>query len=254
MHEHDDHEGQRVSRRRIIAGAGSVGFGALIAAASTGSATARSVDGGQVPVRPLDARIDPAVFDGVGACQLTKAAMEGPYWFDAKKIRSDIREDKRGTLLRVAIKVQDRNCNPIPNAVAEIWHCDHMGAYSGFDRARVGPFPATDPQTPTRYLRGAQVTDANGAVEFVTIWPGWYPGRCVHIHNMFHVNKRRVLTTQTYFDETLNSSVHAEAPYTEHKGNRTRNEQDSIFLPEGIMKVTREADGWRAVAVFTVPT
>jgi len=31
-------------------------------------------------------------------------------------------------------------------------------------------------------LRGAQVTNAEGIVAFVTIYPGWYRGRTVHIH------------------------------------------------------------------------
>ena len=32
------------------------------------------------------------------------------------------------------------------------------------------------------FLRGTQVTDGEGRVEFETIYPGWYPGRTVHIH------------------------------------------------------------------------
>src|SRR5206468_12278161 len=33
-----------------------------------------------------------------------------------------------------------------------------------------------------KFLRGYQVSDSNGAVEFLTIYPGWYGGRTVHIH------------------------------------------------------------------------
>ncbi len=32
------------------------------------------------------------------------------------------------------------------------------------------------------YLRGVQVTDANGEVTFTTIFPGCYPGRWPHMH------------------------------------------------------------------------
>ena len=34
----------------------------------------------------------------------------------------------------------------------------------------------------SKFLRGYQVTDANGRVRFTTIYPGAYPGRAVHIH------------------------------------------------------------------------
>lgn len=33
-----------------------------------------------------------------------------------------------------------------------------------------------------KFLRGYQVTDANGVVTFTTIDPGWYQGRTVHFH------------------------------------------------------------------------
>ena len=47
------------------------------------------------------------LFAAANVCSLTPAATQGPYYFDADKIRSDIREDRAGTQLRVAIKVQD---------------------------------------------------------------------------------------------------------------------------------------------------
>jgi protocatechuate 3,4-dioxygenase beta subunit len=36
------------------------------------------------------------------------------------------------------------------------------------------------------FLRGRQRTDSNGMVAFHTIYPGWYPGRTVHIHLTVH--------------------------------------------------------------------
>ena len=60
-------------------------------------------------------------------------------------------------------------------AQVDIWHCDALGLYSG----------VSDPNADTReqdFLRGFQRTDANGAVQFQTIYPGWYSGRAVHIH------------------------------------------------------------------------
>src|SRR5579863_1619737 len=37
------------------------------------------------------------------------------------------------------------------------------------------------------FLRGVQITDAHGVVEFKTIYPGHYPGRVNHIHMKVHV-------------------------------------------------------------------
>lgn len=57
----------------------------------------------------------------------TEEVTQGPYWFDVDSIRSDIREDRPGTSLAVALRVLDENCNPVPDSVVEIWHCDAGG-------------------------------------------------------------------------------------------------------------------------------
>jgi protocatechuate 3,4-dioxygenase beta subunit len=101
-----------------------------------------------------------------------------------------------------------------------------------------------------RYLRGAQVTGADGIVEFTTIWPGWYRGRTVHIHAMVHVGNARVLTTQMMFDEALNTKVYAGAPYSEHTGRDTFNDGDNIYQDSMLMKVTEDGDGYLGVIVF----
>ena len=63
-----------------------------------------------------------------------------------------------------------------------------------------------EPIPDTRYLRGAQVTNNEGVVEFTTIYPGWYQGRTVHIHAKVHLGTTTVLTTQLYFDDALSDS------------------------------------------------
>ncbi|MGP3910130.1 intradiol ring-cleavage dioxygenase [Nonomuraea sp. 10N515B] len=284
-----DHEGQRVSRRRLITGISSLGLGGLLAAcgsdAGTGTATAVTTSTGAIVTPEATTTNDlTSLFSEASTCKLTQTTTQGPYYFDADKIRSDIREDKQGVRLRVAIKVQDsETCKPLPNAVVEIWHCDAAGLYSGAEAQSTGGGGGNQPNgtppsgaptgappsggpaaggggegdtadlTPTddkRYLRGAQVTNSDGIVEFTTIWPGWYRGRTIHIHAMVHFSSERVLTTQMMFDENLNSAVMAMSPYSEHTGRDTFNDNDNIYDDSMLMKVTKEDDGYLGAIVF----
>ncbi|MEQ4723591.1 hypothetical protein [Nonomuraea sp. B19D2] len=283
-----DHEGQRVSRRRLFAGISSLGLGSLLAAcASTeGTATVTTSTGASVTPTATTAKDLTALFTGAGTCKLTSTTTQGPYYFDADKIRSDIREDRQGVRLRVAIKVQDsETCKPLGNTVVEIWHCDAAGLYSGAEAQSTGGGGGNQPSgnppgnppsgaptgappsggtgdgggdmadlTPTddkRYLRGAQVTNSDGIVEFTTIWPGWYRGRTIHVHAMVHFSNQRVLTTQLMFDESLNSKVMAMSPYSGHSGRDTFNDNDNIYDDSMLMKVTKEDDGYLGVIVFS---
>jgi len=56
------------------------------------------------------------LFDRAGSCAVTAEQTEGPYYFDADAIRSDIREDRAGVPLRLAVRVQRVGaCTPVPN-------------------------------------------------------------------------------------------------------------------------------------------
>ncbi|MGR6922321.1 intradiol ring-cleavage dioxygenase [[Actinomadura] parvosata] len=274
-----DHEGQRVSRRRLFAGISSIGLGTLVAACSgSGTSAVTTSTGTTVTPQATTATTGDlaALFEGAGTCRLTATTTQGPYYFDADKVRGDIREDRQGVRLRVAIKLQDsETCEPLKNAVVEIWHCDAAGLYSGAESLSRGgggnppgngdPPPSGGPGggggddgsmdlTPTddqRYLRGAQVTNAEGIVEFTTIWPGWYRGRTIHIHAMVHVSDERVLTTQLMFDEKLNSVVMAKAPYSAHTGRDTFNDNDSIYRDGMLLKVSEDGDGHVGAIIFS---
>jgi protocatechuate 3,4-dioxygenase beta subunit len=147
--------------------------------------------------------------------------------------------------------------------VLEIWHCDAGGVYSGFDSASQGPGGGGQGETsnssysvgdaeanPTddgTYLRGAQVADGNGVVHFTTIYPGWYRGRTVHVHLKLHVDRKTVVTTQLYFDESVSDAVFAASPYNQHTGRETRNDDDSIYDPSGLVAVRRTTSGYLGV-------
>lgn len=274
----DHHEGQRVSRRSVFAGVGSVGLGTLLAACGSqagGSTTVTTSTGESASVTPQTATDAADLFAGTNTCTLTPDTTQGPYYFDADKIRGDIREDRQGARLRLALKVQDsETCAALPNAVVEIWHCDAAGLYSGAEDQSSGgggtppgPPPGGGDQPPgeqpgggdqdlvptddKRYLRGAQVSNAEGVVEFTTIWPGWYRGRTVHVHVMVHVSNERVLTSQLMFDEELNAAVFAQRPYAAHTGRDTFNDGDTIFEDAMLLKVVPDGDGHLASIVLS---
>jgi protocatechuate 3,4-dioxygenase beta subunit len=243
----------RVSRRQALAGAGSVTIAALLAACggddkggttATGTADVPTADGTTATVQPSSASSGQAaaLLDDTSACALTPEQTEGPYYFDADRIRSDVREGRPGTELQLAIRVRDAECKALKDAVVEIWHADAGGAYSGFDQAA----------TQTTYMRGAQVTDADGVVTFVTVYPGWYQGRTVHIHAKVHLAKTSLLTTQIYFDDALSDRVFARAPYSARGERDVRNDGDGIFSAQTLAKVGEDGDTVLAAISFDV--
>ena len=132
---------KRIDRRQALGAIGTISLGGLLAACGGdsgdgGSASVATTAGETATVEPKTTTSDAtsALFDDAASCALTVEQTEGPYYFDADKIRSDIREDRKGTRLRLALRVRDAaTCKPIPDAVVDIWHADAGGAYSGFD-------------------------------------------------------------------------------------------------------------------------
>jgi protocatechuate 3,4-dioxygenase beta subunit len=197
-----------------------------------------------------------------GACVVRPALTEGPYFVDAKLDRSDIRADpadgtlRPGAPLRLALRVSRLAagaCAPLPGAMVDVWHCDAAGVYSD----------VTDPGGSTvghKFLRGYQVTGADGLVHFTTIYPGAYPGRAVHIH--FKVRsaagggagagrgggRAHEFTSQLFFDDALTDQVHAQPPYA-GGARRMRNGRDGIYRAAGaqlMLAVTPASPGYGA--------
>ena len=265
----------RVSRRRALSIGGTMSLSGLIAAcggggertATTSAPTATTAP----PVAASGSTEDVlAALDAAPNCVLAREETQGPYWFDVDSIRRDIREERPGTRLDLVLRVQDMSaCKeggeaaPVADAVVEIWHCDAGGVYSGFESGSGGGPPGAggdtsdgsysegvqeaSPTDDARFLRGAQVTDADGVVRFTTIYPGWYRGRTVHVHLKVHVDKRNVLTTQLYMDEDVNEEAFAASPYDERTGRDTFNDGDSIFDPQGLLTMSKRGDGYRGV-------
>jgi len=235
-----------ISRRQALAGLGTVSLGALLAACNdeegSGSAEVDTAAGGTTTVEPKSGADLAELFDDSSSCTLSPEQTEGPYYFDVDSIRSDIREDREGLALRLAIRVREaQSCEPLRNAVVDIWHCDAAGSYSGFEEQGT-------------FLRGAQVSNADGIVEFVTVYPGWYPGRTVHIHAKVHLDRTTVLTTQLYFDEQTTASVYEQDPYASDQGRDAANDSDGLFDPALVLSLSRDKDGYLGVISFDVET
>ncbi len=198
------------------------------------------------------------------ACVLTPELTAGPYHLDGHLARSDITEDRAGLTLDFRVRVLALpGCEPLAGAAVDVWHCDAGGEYSGFNG---NSLEATQAQgtNDRRFLRGVQLTDADGFARFTTIFPGWYEGRAVHIHlkvleggtlgatysggHVAHVG-------QAFFDEALTAELLGQDPYRAHAGTRTTNEQDSIYRqagPGAITTMTPAASGAQGyVGTFT---
>jgi protocatechuate 3,4-dioxygenase beta subunit len=138
------------------------------------------------------------------------------------------------------------DCQPMPGAQVDIWHCDALGVYSD----------VKDPGFNTigqKFFRGYQITDARGEVKFLTIYPGWYEGRTVHIHvkvrTAAQAGRSFEFTSQMYFDDGLSNRVYADAPYATKGKRSARNQDDRIFRRGGdqlMLAPTPVTDGYAA--------
>ncbi len=184
------------------------------------------------------------VASGAVRCVLTPEQAEGPFYVPDEKVRRDIREGRPGTPLFLRTTVVDvSTCKPIKGATVDVWHCDAGGVYSAFDRG-----------AGKNFLRGVQRTNAKGVATFTTVYPGWYPGRAVHVHVKVHVGGNVVHTGQLYFSDAVTDAVHRRSPYSRRPARDTRNADDRVFFQGGrqsLLKVTRTKKG-RYVAAITM--
>ena len=94
-----------------------------------------------------------------------------------------------------------------------------------------------------------QKTNANGIATFTTIYPGWYPGRTVHVHVKVHVGGNVVHTGQLFFNDALTDAVFRRSPYASRGSRDTRNSNDSIYVNGGsrsLLTVKKQAAGYVA--------
>lgn len=204
----------------------------------------------------------------VPVCSLVAEQEEGPYYIKSEAVRSDVTEGKPGVPLALRIVILDaRTCKPLQGVAVDIWGCDAMGLYSGFTKENPmgpgGPPPNFDPQHPGNshglpegfgpppenhptdkltFLRGVQMTDGSGVVNFRTIVPGFYMGRTNHIHFQARSGVDGLgsklpaghiaHTGQIFLPETLVAELMTKPPYSEHKIHRTTPREDAVFTDQ----------------------
>jgi len=244
---------------------------------------------------PLAGRV-PTLRVAPPACVLNQEQEEGPYYVNREILRGDIAEGKSGVPLRLRVTiVAVKTCRPIPNAALDIWHCDASGVYSGYTAFNPGgpgfgggPGGGPPKHSPTDdkvFLRGVQLSNAGGVVEFTTIYPGHYMGRVNHIHMKVHVGGSASTapspasggsaalpeysgghvahTGQMFFPEDISKFVTATHPYADHKVHRTTLEEDMVFNRQNgaaaIAKLTpinstQFSDGYIATLTVAIDT
>lgn len=196
--------------------------------------------------RSFDAPLTIGDFEGLPICRVVPESTARPFPLDRNITRRDITEGYPGHPMRLGLRVLDGGCAAIPGALVEVWHTDATGDYSAFTDRGGGK----DEATGTTFLRGTQAADAQGIVEFRTIYPGWYPGRAVHIHVRLYDADERVLTTQLYFDEAYTRSIYAAMPYAQYGLPDTSNDTDTLagdVTADGTLLVTAPLEGPKGV-------
>lgn len=165
---------------------------------------------------------------GDGTCTLSPSETAGPFPIKtpADFVRENIVSDRNGVALLITITVQDQsnNCVPLANTYVDLWHCDAEGNYSEYGGTKMQQVDYSN----KHFLRGRQLTDANGQVSFISVFPGWYKGRAPHIHlEILDSNEKSLRVTQIAFPKDVCDAVYATDGY---QGTAdTLNAKDNVF-------------------------
>ncbi|KAI4600779.1 hypothetical protein KJ359_012941 [Pestalotiopsis sp. 9143b] len=174
------------------------------------------------------------VFSANTSCLLAPEVTDGPYYVTGEYFRSNVREADFTEGVDVYLEVQyiDINtCQPIPKVAVDIWNCNATGYYSGVESGQGG--------LNTTFLRGVQLSDHDGVVQFETIFPGHYDGRAIHTHLLSHTGaefeSNGTISVydgavahigQLFWPDDLREQVEATYPYTENTQALTTNDED----------------------------
>ena len=246
--------GRVLSRREVLAlmGAGTVAVAVAACApgsSASGSASAAASAGVAASATPTASTA--AVASSLPSCVVVPELTEGPYYVNENLDRSDIRIDtadgsvSEGAVLTldwVVSQVDGSACIPLEGVLVDVWHCDALGNYSD-----VGNEQGHD------YLRGYQHSDSSGKARIVTVYPGWYQGRAVHIHFKIRTDANAAsgleFTSQLFFDDALSAQVYSSGVYASKGTPDQSNASDGIYQQSQgmtLLDVAKDGDGYKA--------
>ena len=123
------------------------------------------------------------------------------------------------TIRLTVVQLEDGVSTPLKGAAVYLWHADREGRYSMYSPGVTGE----------NYLRGVQVADAKGVLEFQSIFPSCYQGRWPHIHFEVYPDLTtatsaggKLRTTQLALPEDVCRTVYASPGYERSVSNLSR--------------------------------
>lgn len=266
-HNDDKPVGRILTRREVLALLGGSGAlmlvgGRLVTSGGKTLAQAATATGtAQATSAATSAATGTLTGTAFPSCIVKPELTEGPYFVDGQLERVDIRvepsdntvrEGKQVRILYVVSSVTATACIPLEGVQVDLWHCDALGDYSSVEDPGTGSTLADK-----SWLRGYQITDKEGKAEFITIYPGWYSGRAVHMHFKLRTEPDAEngyeFTSQFFFPEELTDVVHAEAPYKSNGTRDTLNSTDNIYQGGGdqlVLDLVEDGDGY--TVTFTI--
>ncbi|MGB3543611.1 hypothetical protein, partial [Rubrivirga sp.] len=165
------------------------------------------------------------------SCVVKPEETEGPFFGSSNLNRADLRLATSSGVASAGVplahtvgvsSVGRAACTPLEGAIVNVWQCDARGAYSGF---------RSEGTEGADFLRGFQRTDASGQASFLTVYPGWYRGRAVHVHLKVRTSDdddAYEFTSQLYFPDAVSAGVFAQPAYARSDTQRVTNTREGV--------------------------
>ena len=167
-------------------------------------------------------------FPGDGTNGPNALDLDGIVRRDVRTSIGAMRGTAEGLPLTIRFRVLDsaRGCAPASGRAVYLWQCDRDGRYSLYS------------VRDQNYLRGVQVTDADGVVTFQSIFPAAYFGRWPHVHFEVYPSLAKassasgvLATSQIAMPRDVCDQVFATSGYEQSRSNFSRMslERDPVF-------------------------
>ncbi len=131
-------------------------------------------------------------------------------------VKSDIISGKTGVKLTINLIVEYKG-KLLKDASVDVWNCDSQGKFSQYGS-----------NVSENFLRGRQITDDKGKVQFKTIFPSWTKGRAPHVFVQIKTKEgKSIKITQLALPQKTQDKVFKKVGY---KGlSPVKNTNDKVF-------------------------